>query len=142
MDSLKYNIREIPKTSLYKSENAELKRGRYISSVFPLEGYGTKRWVVGCYIDIDSDVAEEEQIQVIQEIVDELNQPPKRKKFERKRTSPLYGNLEIFSAKFKKSSDGATYAEVLLVTDDRSNEYFWGEGIQMIDAKARRRKSS
>ena len=54
----------------------------------------------------------------------------------------MYGNLEIFSAKFKKSPDGTTYAEVLLVTDDRSNEHFWGEGIQMIDAKARRRKGS
>lgn len=142
MENLIYNLREIPKTSLYKSENSELKRGRYISSVFPLEGYGTKRWVVGCYIDLEDEVPENEQQSVVESIVAELNQPPKRKKFERKRTSPLYGNLEVFSAKFKKSDDGSIYVEVLLVTDERSNEHFWGEGIQMIDAKARRRKSS
>ena len=142
MDNLNYNIREIPKSSLYKSENAELKRGRYISSVFPLEDYGTKKWVVGCYIDLDTVVPEDKEGVTVETIVSELNQPPERKKFERKRTSPLYGNLEIFAAKFKKDLDDKPYVEMLLITDERSNENFWGEGIQLIDALGRRRKRS
>ena len=135
-----YTIREIPKTSLYSNDNMELKRGRYLSSVFPLEGFGIKKWVVGCYIDLDKEVPPEDEADVAAAIVAELNQPPERKKFERKRTSPLYGNLEIFEAKFKKDSDDKPYVEMLLVTDERSNENFWGEGIQMIEARARRRK--
>lgn len=140
MDNLKYSIREIPKSSLYTSDNMELKRGRYLSSVFPLEGFGIKKWVVGCYIDLDKEVSPESETDVAEAIVAELNQPPERKKFERKRTSPLYGNLEIFEAKFKKDSDDKPYVEMLLVTDERSNENFWGEGMQMIEARARRRK--
>lgn len=142
MDNLNYNLREIPKTSLYKSEDTELRRGRYISSVFPLEDYGIKKWIVGCYVDLDTSVPENKQGEVAESIVAELNQPPKRKRFERKRISPLYGNLEIFSAKFKTDSEGRNYVEMLLVTDERSNTHFWGEGIQMLDAKPRRRKSS
>ena len=118
----------------------ELKRGRYISSIFPLEDYGTKRWVVGCYVDLEKQVPEELREITAQTIVEELNRPPARKKFERKRTSPLYGNLEIFSAKFKKTADGKPYVEMLLITDERSNEHFWGEGVQML-AKAPRRRN-
>lgn len=142
MENLNYNLRQIPKTSLYKDNNAELRRGRYLSSVFPLEGFGTKKWVVGCYIDLDNEIPQDKEQEVAESIVAELNQPPERRKFERKKTSPLYGNLEIFSAKFKKSAEGQFYVEMLLVTDERSNEHFWGEGVKMLDAKPRRRKSS
>jgi len=135
-----FNLRKIPKTSLHTDTDSELKRGRYISSVFPVEGYGTKKWVIGCYIDLDKDVAEDQEQETVEKILAILNRPPKRKRFERKRLSPLYGNLEVFSAKFKKDADGNPYVEMMLVTDDQSNENFWGKGVQMLQTKPRRRK--
>ena len=133
-------MRDIPKNSLRHETEAETKRGRYISSVFPVEGYGTRRWIVGCYVDLSERVPREDQQTVAEEIVAQLNKPPERKKFERKRTTPLYGNLEVFSCKFKRDSDGKPYVEMLLVTDDRSNEHFWGEGVEYVQARTRRRK--
>jgi len=139
---LNFYLRQIPKSSLHSRGSTELRQGRYISSIFPLDGFGTKRWVVGCYVDLDLGVPESERKELVEKILAELNRPPVRKKFERKRTSPLYGNLEVFSAKFKKDSNGSFYIEMLLVTDERSNDHFWGQGVKMMQARPRRRKSS
>ena len=113
---------------------SDVRKGRYHGSNFwDLKGFAKDRWVVGAYIDFDSDdqlaqsppwMSEEE---VVKECIEYLNQPPARQKYEKKKTSSLYGNLSLYQYTFRH--DGTrTYIEVLLTTDQKKNKYFWGKG--------------
>jgi hypothetical protein len=117
-----------------ESAGSEARKGRYHGSNFwDLKGFARDTWVVGAYIDFDSDdqlaqsppwMSEEE---IVGECLEYLNQPPPRKKYEKKKTSPLYGNLSLYQYTFRH--DGTrTYIEVLLTTDQKKNKYFWGKG--------------
>ena len=116
------------------SAGSEVRKGRYHGSNFwDLKGFAKDRWVVGAYIDFDSDdqlaqsppwMSEED---VVGECLEYLNQPPDRQKYEKKKTSPLYGNLSLYQYTFRH--DGTRdYIEVLLTTDQKQNKYFWGKG--------------
>jgi len=117
-----------------EAAGSEAKKGRYHGSNFwDLKGFAQDRWVVGAYIDFDSDdqlaqsppwMSEEE---IVKECVDYLNEPPPRQKYEKKKTDPLYGNLSLYQYTFRH--DGTrTYIEVLLTTDQKKNQHFWGKG--------------
>jgi hypothetical protein len=136
------SLREISKSSLYQSEIK--KNGRYMSSVYPVPGFGVEKWVVGCYMDIDYDkylkeITEEE---LVSACLEHLNTPPPRKRFERKVDKPLYGKLELFSYKLRKSQE-RNFIELQLITDERQNKHFWGEGVKLdVQRKRRSRKTS
>ena len=117
------------------SVGSEARKGRYHGSNFwDLKGFAKDRWVVGAYIDFDSDdqlaqsppwMSEEE---VVKECIEYLNQPPERWKYEKKKTTSLYGNLSLYQYTFRKDHTDRTYIEVLLTTDQKKNKHFWGKG--------------
>jgi len=140
--SLKLKLRDIPKSSTEKNSE-DLKSGRYLKSMFPeVKGYGETRWVVGCYVEVDYPALLEEmsEKELLEGCLEQLNQVPPRKKFERKRTSSLYGSLELLSYKLKEAPTGP-FIEMLLITDDQKNEHFWGEGISFAHQKRTRRRN-
>jgi len=114
---------------------SETKKGRYHGSNFwDLNGFAKNRWVVAAYIDFDSTdqlsqsapwMSEEE---IVKECIEYLNQPPKREQYEKKRKSPLYGNLDLYQYTFRKDARERDYIEVLLTTDQKKNTHFWGKG--------------
>ena len=54
-----------------------------------------------------------------------LNQPPERKKYQRRRRKPLYGNIEPYPHRHGvKTVDGKEYIWVALVTDKRKSKHF------------------
>ena len=60
-----------------------------------------------------------------------LNQPPDRKKYQRRLKNPIYGNLDPMPIRHGfREIDGKEYIWVLLVTDKRKCKRFWGEGIK------------
>jgi len=139
---LPIKLRDIPKNSTAKQETQK-KSGRYLKSMFPeVDGFGDSRWVVGCYVELDdpSLVEQMTEKELVQGCLDQLNEVPPRKKYERRRTSSLYGTLELLSYKLKES-DGQAFIEMLLITDEQKNEHFWGEGISFANHKKARRRN-
>ena len=120
---------------LPSSELASLREGTYHSSFFrEVEGWGVNHWVVGAYLDVDYKSHIEEGL-TIEEVLAgcfiHLNQPPLRKKYQRRSKNPVYGNLEPMPIHHGyKEIDGKDYIWVLFVTDKRKCKYFWGEGIK------------
>ena len=139
---LDLKLREIPKSSTDRNSE-EFKQGRYLKSMFPkVKGYGESKWVIGCYVEIDypallADMSEKE---LLEGCLEKLNEIPPRKKFERRKTSSLYGSLELLSYKLKEA-EGRPFIEMLLITDDQKNEHFWGEGVSFAHHKKTRRRN-
>jgi hypothetical protein len=106
--------------------------GLYHGSDFHFPHFGTKKWVVGVYIDVDYDkhVAEGIELEeVIRGCIEYLNQPPPRKKYQKKKPQPLYGNLDSEPLQFWTGEDSeGKYIGALLITDQRKNKNFWGAG--------------
>jgi len=133
------SLRLIPKSSFKKLPEELTKHGRYSSSVFHINGYGDTKWVVGCYLDVDYDqyLDKMTEEQFVNSCIEFLNEPPKREKFERRMKNSLYGKLDIHSYKLRERN-GNRFVELLLITDDRKNDNFWGEGVSYA-RKPRRR---
>ena len=113
-----------------------LKSGTYHGSIFHgIEGFGVDRWVVGAYIDVDFKSYIEQGLtieDVLTGCIIHLNQPPTRKKYQRRQKNPLYGNLDPMAWRFGyKTIGNKEYIWVLLVTDKRKNRHFWGEGQKL-----------
>ena len=108
-------------------ESADKKEGRYHGSMFwDVKGFGSKRWVVAGYLEADINSYLKEGIpekQLVEACLQYLNQPPPRRKFQKKQAKPLYGHLEYYRHKIKE--DGI---EVLVITDQKKNARFWSEG--------------
>ena len=105
----------------------ERKEGRYHGSMFwNIKGFGTKKWVVGGYIEgdfqehLDKGMAEKE---LVEACLAHLNQPPPRRKFQRKQPDSQYGHLEYYRHKITPGG-----IEVLVITNQRKNNRFWSEG--------------
>ena len=114
--------------------NKRRRQGKYHGSDFygTVSGYGIKKWVVGVYIDVDyqsyldDDTSEEE---VVKQCIEFLNQPPPRKKYQKKKPQPLYGHIDEKPVTFRFNRDeSGTFIEALLVTDQKKNKNFWGAG--------------
>ena len=114
--------------------NKRRRQGKYHGSDFygTVPGYGIKKWVVGVYIDVDyqshlDDYTSEEDI--VKRCIEFLNQPPPRKKYQKKKSQPLYGNIDETPVRFSfKQDDDGTFIEALLITDQKKNKKFWGAG--------------
>ena len=102
----------------------ETKSGRYMTSIYSIDGFGSKKWVVGAYLKTDWDkhrVIKTGDYEIVRRCVNYLNSLGKKKK--------KYGNLQLFSKKINfVQKNGETVAVVELITDERKNENFWGEG--------------
>ena len=109
------------------------RKGIYSSSVSKVRGFGRSKWVIIAHIDVNYEKYIEEGLsenEIFQGCIDYLNQPPPRKKYAKKKPRPLYGKLEPYRAKFKKDENG-NFIEAEIITDQRKNKNFWGEGIKI-----------
>lgn len=111
-------------------EKIHTRCGRYHQSTFPnVEGYGTHRWVVCGYLEIESPekwkhLSENE---LLKGCIAFLNKPPPRKR------KPLYGLLKPVLAPWRgpgKYDVGykGKHMIVCLSTDQHKNKNFWGDG--------------
>ena len=138
IEEIECDLREVAEFYEYGDTPEEKKKGRYHGSMFwSIKGFGKKRWVVGAYLDVDYIPYLKQGLEkgeIVQLCLNHLNKPPKRKKFQKKTERPLYGSLESYSYRFgvgDGTANGNRFIEVLLITDQRKNKNFWGEGTKM-----------
>lgn len=114
--------------------NKRKRQGKYHGSDFysVVSGYGVKKWVVGVYIDVDYSPHLNEHISeedIVKRCIEFLNQPPPRRKYQKKKPQPLYGNIDATPIRFSfKEDENGTFIEALLATDQKKNNKFWGAG--------------
>ena len=96
-----------------------VKDARYMTSVYPIEGFGRKRWVVGAYLKADWSryrIIKMGDSEIVQRCINYLNAQEDK-----------YRNLELYRVNFINKF-GQEVAAVELITNERKNENFWGEG--------------
>jgi hypothetical protein len=127
-------------------DESEYKYGQYMTSYFPLKGYGHDCWMVVANIDVDLEALEEEGLglsEIVAGCIRFLNSRPKSRYGKKRRRKPLYGSFRPKPYSFKiREKDGKKQIQVLLVTEDRKNPNFWREGKKEVfySCKVRRRK--
>lgn len=120
-----------------ESGKKEQRHGKYHGSNFwQVPGYGVNRWAVVANFQVDWKQLRKEgidDIEIFRGCVKFLNKPPKRKKFARRQTKPLYGNIspDPVQVSFKEDKHGNAYMQAIFITDKRKNRYFWGEGVRL-----------
>ena len=87
--------------------------------------YGQKSWVVAAKIEPQEETEGLTDDQVIQGCINFLNTPPPRRKYQKKKSKPIYGNLAVYKASYNREQNVIT---ALLITGDRKNKHFWGTG--------------
>ena len=120
----------------YEGEDDEKRHGRYHGSMFwNVENFGKKKWVVCVRIAVNWRELSEAGLstdEIFQRCIAHLNLPPKRKKFQRRRKTPLYGKLSPVPVWTRfKDEDGQQYISALIVTDKRRCRQFWSEGASI-----------
>jgi len=136
VEPIECKLLEIKEFSWLSGESDPTRLGRYHLSDFPeVDLYGTKRWVVGAYIVVDHETLREEgktDEEIVQGCIKFLNQPPPRRKFQRKVRKPVYGNLNPTPVSYSiVSRGGDDVICTLMVTDKRKNKKFWSEGPKL-----------
>ena len=116
--------------------DSPVRYGRYHSSHFHnVERWGSRQWVVGTYIVVDYESLRGEgksNDEIIQGCIKFLNQPPVRRKFQRKVGKSAYGNLQQIPVSYSFINvDGQDCISALIATDKRRSKKFWGEGIKL-----------
>ena len=129
---------------LHKRKKKKL--GRYHSSFFyDVKGYSRDRWVILAEIEIlepETHLQDDFDIkQVTKKCIEYLNQPPKRKRKTKKKLQGLYGTLEYHKSQFKEDENGKQSLIVSLITDQRKNKYFSGEGPRATGLRRKRRRT-
>jgi len=123
---------------MFKKETniaADMKCGVYHGSFFnDISTYGLKRWMILATIEVDFEACAELALterEAVEGCVNYLNLPPPRKKYAKKSPKPLYGNLELYKyyVKEKNVTNNKMCVQIFLITDQKKNKYFWGEGI-------------
>lgn len=121
------------KKSIYTTEE-ETKSGLYSSTVYNIPDYGVTKWVVCAYLSVDHKKYLDEGVttrQLIDGCLEHLNYMPEPARKTKKGQKPKYGNLQPLVSKITGEYD-IKYKDdcviVQLVTDDRQNPNFWGEG--------------
>jgi len=119
--------------SILRSWNPNEKRlGRYSGSYWA--GVPKKRYPVLARADGDFDSYLDEGLsldEVAWGCINFLNTPPPRKKYARRAPKPLYGELDLVRAEYKKDDDGKPHLLLVMTTEKLKNKYFWGEGLQL-----------
>jgi hypothetical protein len=121
------SLRDVPEFTGYTGKT---RHGRYHGSNFwDVPDFGSKRWVVGVYIDLDFSAVTEGMTEdrLLEECVNFLNVPPPRRKYQKKKSQPRYGILSPYRAKIVEVN-GRKCLSALVVTSDRKNKMFWSEG--------------
>lgn len=137
-NKLECEFRQIPTSGI-----EGVKSGRYSQSMhWEIPEFGTSKWVVLGYIDIDWPKLKDEhylsETDIIERCLNHLNETPVRKKFQKKQPVPKFGKLEPYKADFKISKN--PYIIVQFLTDDHSNENFWSEGPVLFGVKVKKKK--
>lgn len=112
----------------------ETRDGLYSSSVYNVEGFGVTKWVVCAYLKVDHKKLLDEGMTskaLIDGCLEHLNYMPEPVRKTKKPQKPKYGNLQPLVSKITGEYD-VVYKDdrviVQLITDDRQNPLFWGEG--------------
>jgi len=123
LDFVECTLLEIPSNAY--DPTPELKSGKYMHNLYNIEWFGTKKWVVGAYINADFERYKNAKCDmnlVLKGCVNYLNTIKNKK-------SNKYGNLELHSKRINfVNKNGINVAVVELVIDERKNPNFWGEG--------------
>jgi len=121
------------KKSKYTIEE-ETKDGLYSSSIYNVEGFGVTKWVICAYLRVEHKKLLDEGMTskaLIDGCLEHLNYMPEPARKTKKAQKPKYGNLQPLVSKITGEYD-VVYKDdrviVQLITDDRSNPHFWGEG--------------
>ena len=108
------------------------KYGRYHGSCFSFKRVPFNKWVIGAYINVDYKQYLEDGLsesEIVSQCIEFLNTPPPRKKYQRKKPQPIYGEFEPEPMEYIfKEDDEGTYIQCLLITNQRKNKLFWGQG--------------
>jgi len=119
------------------------KCGRYHGSYFhDIEDFGVTSWIVGAQIEVEGlqeRLKEHTLEEVATECVEYLAQPPVRKRKTKRKPKPPYGNLSLYKVYTRKGDGNKNYINVLLITDQVKNKYFWGQGPKRNVIKRRRK---
>lgn len=123
--------------------NDETRLARYHSSNFwSVDGFAVNRWVIGGYIQINWKQLMDEGYSIediYRGCIKHLNNPPERRKFEKRITKPLFGILQPEPVKVTpREKNGKEVLEVLAVTNKRKSPHVWGEG-QTVPTKVSRK---
>jgi hypothetical protein len=118
----------------FSPEKKKTKLGRYHGSVFP--NVETTQYPIAVYIDGDIQGLKQQQKlteeQIIDQFLSELNSQVigtgKTKTNKNKKKNPKFGYLTKYSYCFKVDDTGKEYILAILLTNDRKNKNFWGEG--------------
>jgi hypothetical protein len=121
------------------------KAGRYSQSMhWEVDGFGSSKWVVLGYLDIDwvklknEDYLSERDI--IERCLVHLNIAPEKKKYQKKQPEPKYGKLEPYKVDFKMTKENKPVIIVQFLTNQHNNEQFWAEGPLQSGVKIKREK--
>lgn len=120
------------KLSVLSTDDLAFRYGQYMTSCYPVKGYGRNCWIVVVNIEVDYDFLIKEGLE-LSEItlgcIKFLNARPKSRYGKKRRRKPLYGTFRPKPYSFKiKEKDGKKYIQALLITEDRKNPKFWNEG--------------
>jgi len=111
------------------------KHGHYMSSRYSISGFGRTCWIVAVNICVDHEHYTQEGksiAEIAEGCVEYLNHRPKSRYGRKRRRKPRYGAFhpKPHQAKLLTDKRGDTYIQALLITSDRSNPNFWGEGVK------------
>ena len=123
------------------------KCGNYHGSVWhEVKGFGVSHWVVGAHIVVDYDKYREQGMtdeEIMRGCIEFLNCPPKRKKYAKRTPKPLYGTLDDMPVRHQfKEKNGEKCIMMMLVTDQRKNRNFFGEGQSYVTKRTRKKKKA
>ena len=112
----------------------ETKDGLYSSSIYHFEGFGVTKWVVCAYLKVEHKKYLDDGMtskEFIDRCLEHLNYVPEPARKLKKPQKPKYGVLQPLVSKITGEYD-IKYKDdriiVQLITDDRQNPNFWGEG--------------
>ena len=123
---VKCEFRAIPEYSCLNPEGKKTKLGRYHGSRF--SNVNHEQYPIAAYIDGNISQLRKKEKMTAEQIVDafllQLNVPT----IKRKKEIFTYGLLTKHSQEYKIDPDGKEYIVVILLTNDKKNKNFWGEG--------------
>jgi hypothetical protein len=133
------DFRQIP-----ASNSEGTRAGRYSQSMhWEVENFGSSKWVVMGYIDINwANMVRDEFLSekdIIHRILNHLNTAPEKKKYQKKEPEPKYGKLEPYKADFK-IKDGKQFIIAQFLTNQHDNPNFWGDAPIQSGVKVKKTK--
>lgn len=143
---IKCGLRPVVKNRYVKDNSSIKKYGHYMSSFYSVKGYGETCWIVGTSLNLDIEPYLEEGMtpeEIAIKCVEYLNHRPKSKYGRKRKRKPLYGQFRPQPHLVKLlEKDGDKYIQVLLITEERKNPKFWGEGkVGEFSCRPKKRKT-